>query len=118
MNDKNSKIKKLAGYIKENPDDSFSKFALALEFIKQDRYDKARILFESVRSHDPKYLGVYYHLGNTYEILGMEEQALLVYREGIRIASELSANKEDDRTVLELKEALAELEIDMGRRID
>lgn len=109
MNGTDAKIKKLARYIRQNPDDSFSKFALALEFIKQDRYEKAQVLFESIRNNDPDYIGVYYHLGKTYEILGMIKHAMIVYKEGIEIAS---ANKEEERTVLELEEALSELQLE------
>ena len=58
MSAQNSKIKKLAGYIKKNPEDSFSKFALALEFLKEDQINKARILFEDIEKNDPCY--VYY----------------------------------------------------------
>lgn len=101
-----SKIKKLATYIKENPDDSFSKFALALEFKKIEQYDKARVLFENIRNSDPGYVGVYYHLGKVYELLEMNKQAAITYKEGIRIAS---SNKEKERTVSELREALEEL---------
>lgn len=110
MADTNSKLKTLAANIKKDPGDSFSKFALALEFQKMDRYDKARILFESIRKNDPTYVGVYYHLGKTYELLGMYQQALDTYREGIELAS---ANNATERTVSELQEALAELEIEM-----
>ena len=106
MSKADSKLKKLATYIKQNPDDSFSKFALALEFKKMERYDKARVLFENIRANDPGYVGVYYHLGKIYELLDMSEQAAVTYREGIRIAS---ANKSDKRTVSELEEALEEL---------
>lgn len=104
------KLKTLAKNIQKNPDDSFSKFALALEFNKMDRYEKAKVLFESIRNNDPGYVGVYYHLGKTYELLGMEQQALLTYKEGIEVAS---ANKGEERTVSELKEALAELKMEM-----
>lgn len=110
MADTNSKLKTLAANIKKNPEDSFSKFALALEFNKMDRYDKARVLFESIRKNDPKYFGVYYHLGKTYELLGVNQQALDTYKEGIKIAK---ANNAKERTVSELEEALAELEIEM-----
>ncbi|MDZ7691554.1 MAG: hypothetical protein U5K69_10590 [Balneolaceae bacterium] len=111
MPDTNSRLKTLAANIKKDPNDSFSKFALALEFTKMDRYDKARILFESIRNNDPEYVGVYYHLGKTYELLDMNQQALETYKTGIEIAA---ANKVNKRTVSELKEALAELEIEMG----
>lgn len=109
MSESNSKIKKLAGYIKNNPDDSFSKFALALEFLKEDRLNKARILFEDIQEKDPEYDGVYYHLGKLYERSGLLEDALNTYKKGVEVA----ANNKNKRNVSELKEALAELEIEL-----
>lgn len=109
MSASNSKIKKLAGYIKKNPEDSFSKFALALEFMKEDQLNKARILFEDIERNDPDYDGVYYHLGKLYEMFNRQEDALRIYKKGVKIA----ANNEHKRNVSELKEALAELEIEM-----
>lgn len=109
MSSSNSKIKKLATYIKNNPNDSFSKFALALEFLKDDQLKKARILFEDIREKDPEYDGVYYHLGKLYERNGRLEDALAVYKKGVQVA----ANNKHKRNVKELKEALAELEIEM-----
>lgn len=109
MSSTNSKIRKLAGYIKKNPNDSFSKFALALEFLKEDQGNKARILFEDIQENDPEYDGVYYHLGKLYEMSGRRQDALDTYKRGIEIA----ANNKHKRNVSELKEALAELEIEM-----
>jgi len=109
MSASNSKIKKLAGYIKKNPEDSFSKFALALEFLKDDEMNKARILFEDIEKNDPGYDGVYYHLGKLYEMSGRQQDALNTYKKGVKIA----ANNKHKRNVSELKEALAELEIEM-----
>jgi Tfp pilus assembly protein PilF len=109
MSSSNSKIKKLANYIKNNPNDSFSKFALALEFLKDDQLKKARILFEDIQDKDPEYDGVYYHLGKLYERNGRQEDAMAVYKKGVQVA----ANNKHKRNVQELKEALAELEIEM-----
>lgn len=109
MSSSDSKIKKLATYIRNNPDDSFSKFALALEFLKDDQLKKARILFEDIQQKDPKYDGVYYHLGKLYERNGQLEKALEIYKQGVQIAAENGQK----RNVKELKEALAELQIDM-----
>lgn len=111
MGSSNSKLKKLAAYIKANPDDSFSKFALALEFLKDDQLTKARILFEDIQQNDPEYDGVYYHLGKVYERFGRLRDARTAYKKGVKIA----ANNEHERNVKELKEALAELEIEMER---
>lgn len=109
MGSSDSKIKKLATYIKNNPDDSFSKFALALEFLKDDQLKKARILFEDIHQNDPKYDGVYYHLGKLYERDGRFEDAMAIYNKGVQVADE----NDHKRNAKELKEALAELEIEM-----
>lgn len=110
MESSDKKVKQLASYIRENPDDSFSKFALALEFLKNDEINKARILFEDIRHNDPGYDGVYYHLGRLYEITDQQEKALDIYKKGITVATE----NDHKRNASELKEALAELQIEMG----
>lgn len=110
MNASDSKIKKLATYIKNNPEDSFSKFALALEFLKDDQLSKAQILFEDIQQKDPKYDGVYYHLGKLYERNDRQEEALKMYKQGVQVAAE-NGHK---RNTKELKEALAELQIEMN----
>jgi tetratricopeptide (TPR) repeat protein len=110
--DQQSKIKQLARQIKHNPGDSFSKFALALEFRKQGEFKKARILFEDILSSDPDYVGVYYHLGKLYEALDRLDDAQTLYQKGIPIANE----QDEQRTEKELKEALQQLEIEMEER--
>jgi Tfp pilus assembly protein PilF len=105
-------IKQLARNIKADPDDTFSKFALALEFIKQENLKKARILFEDIYENDPDYVGLYYHLGKLYERLGRQQKARKIFQEGIKIASK----QKEPRTEKELKEALAQLESEMDNR--
>ena len=104
-----SKIKQLARQIKNNPGDSFSKFALALEFRKEGEFKKARILFEDILSSDPDYVGVYYHLGKLYESLDRLDDAQNLYQKGIIIADE----QDEKRTKKELREALQQLEIEI-----
>lgn len=103
-----NKIKTLARNIKADPSDSFSKFALALEFLKQDELPRAKILFENVYENDPDYVGVYYHLGKLYERLDQPKNAQRMYAEGIEVATK----QKEKRTVKELNEAHAELEND------
>lgn len=110
--DQQSKIKQLARQIKHNPGDSFSKFALALEFRKEGEFKKARILFEDILSSDPEYVGVYYHLGKLYEALDRLDDAQTLYQKGIPIANE----QDEQRTEKELKEALLQLETEMEER--
>lgn len=103
-------IKQLARNIQADPDDSFSKFALALEFQKQDNLGKARILFENIYNNDPEYVGIYYHLGKLYVRLDLPRKAVKVFQQGIQIAEK----QKEPRTEKELKEALAQLEDEMG----
>jgi len=109
MTKNSKKIRDLAGFLKKNPEDSFTKFALALELLKLDEVSKARVLFESVLKQDPQYLGVYYHLGKLYERTGRPKDARAMYIQGIRVAEQQS----HERTLAELKEALELLNIEM-----
>lgn len=109
---KTTKIKQLARQIKENPSDSFSKFALALELRKQNQYKSASILFEDILQHDPDYVGVYYHLGKLYEMHDRLGEAREMYKRGIPKADE--QNKQ--RTKSELQEALQNVEIEIDAK--
>lgn len=107
-----SKIKQLAQQIKNNPGDSFSKFALALEFRKEAEFKKAQILFEDILSSDPDYVGVYYHLGKLYEALDQLNDAKKLYKKGIKVAS----RQNEQRTEKEIKEALQQVETEIEER--
>lgn len=107
--DTKSKIKQLAQQIKKNPGDSFSKFALALEFRKEGQLKNARILFEDILNNDPDYVGVYYHLGKLYELQDRLDDAKSIYKRGIPKAEQ--QNKV--RTKSELKEALQNVQIEI-----
>ena|SRR5699024_1152061 len=107
--DSKSKIKQLAQQIRDNPGDSFSKFALALEFRKQYQLKNARILFEDILKSDPDYVGVYYHLGKLYEEQDRPVDARDLYEAGIQKAG----NQNKNRTKKELQEALFNVEIEI-----
>lgn len=106
MASSNDKISTLKNYLRENPEDSFTKFALALELWKKDQINNARKLFESIRTHNPDYVGVYYHLGKLYEEQGELSKARTTYDEGIEIAQE----QNETRTLSELQEAKSLIE--------
>ncbi len=110
MDQEQSKISKLAAFLKKNPRGSFSKFALALELLKQNDVNKAKLLFESIREQDPDYLGVYYHLGKLYGQIGLLEQARDLFLEGI----ELAKKQQNHRTEIELKDALELIKIELN----
>lgn len=109
MADNKQKIQRLARFLKKNPGDSFTKFALALELLKQEQVSRAQLLFESVLEQDPEYLGVYYHLGKLYEQIGRLNDARDLYETGIDIA----VKQNHERTKIELQEALENLNIEL-----
>lgn len=100
------RIEKLKEFLVRDPSDSFSKFALALEYVNLSELDKARTLFEDLQSNDPDYLGVYYHLGKLYEKLDEAGLAIITYNKGIEAAE----NAGDEHSASELHQALLEIE--------
>lgn len=105
----NSRISTLAKAVKEHPEDSFYKFTLALEMLKIEEIQKARVLFEAIRQKDPDYVGVYYHLAKLYEQTGENKKALETYKEGVEVAE----SQNDAHTKSELSAALLNLEFEM-----
>lgn len=101
-------IHTLANIIRKNPNDIFSKFALALELRKLNQVDKAQILFESVREQDPGYIGVYYQLGKLYQEKEHYSRALNTFKTGVQIAEEQG----NGHTKSELIEAIEQLKFE------
>jgi len=80
------RIEKLKLFIAQNPQDLFSKHALAMEYIKLGDDQAAKALLEFILKADPGYIGSYYHLGKLLERSGNTENAKQVYMSGIEIA--------------------------------
>lgn len=99
------RIQILQNFIKENPADSFSRHALALEYIKLGRDDEARRLFEELLQHDPAYIGSYYHLAKLLERHGDMVAAIQWYEKGM----EQSKAAGDKHAFGELRAAYEEL---------
>ena len=100
-----ARIDLLKGFLDENPDDSFSRYALALEYVKLQEFANARREFETVQEKDPDYLATYYQLGQLYMKLGLGHEAEKAFRTGIAVA----IKQRDDHTRSELEAALESL---------
>lgn len=100
------RIKKLLAFLEDAPNDSFVQHALALEYIKLNRDEEARTLFETVLKREPGYIGSYYHLGKLLERAGQWEEAIKTYKDGM-----LQAKQANDRHAYsELQMACEEIE--------
>lgn len=100
------RLKALLGFFEEDPTDPFTRFALAREYQKQDRPEKALEFFEGLVAEDPEYVGTYYHLGKLYESLGRMDDARSTYRSGIQIAQ----RRRELHALSELQDALLKAE--------
>lgn len=76
----------LTELLTSSPDDPFLLFAVAKEHEKVGDIAQAIHFYEKIRSTDPAYIGLYYHLGKLYEHRQDIEQAVAIYREGIAAA--------------------------------
>jgi Tfp pilus assembly protein PilF len=97
-----NRIEILKGFLKDNPDDSFSRYALALEYVKLEQNNEALQEFETVRKSDPDYVATYYQLGQLYQKLGLKHEAEKTFRTGITVAAKAG----DEHTRSELEAAL------------
>lgn len=99
------RIALLKSYLEKIPDDSFLKHALALEYLKLHEENNAIRLFEELLTHDPDYIGSYYHLGKALEKTGETEKAFAIFQKGIEIARKLK----DTHAAAELQQAVDDL---------
>ena len=89
-----------------SPGDSFVLFALAKEYEKGGDSARALEYYEKLRSADPGYVGLYYHLGKLFEQNRDYPNAVLTYKQGIETARKAS----DFHSLSELNGALLNLE--------
>jgi len=87
------RLEKLKTFYEEDPDDRFTRYALAQEHLKQGNSSRALALFEELVETDPDYVGTYYHLGKLYEQLDRTTDALDTYEQGIEVAREQGEQK-------------------------
>src|SRR5882757_6284103 len=94
-----SRLDKLLGFIKDEPQDEFLKYALATEYLRLNQADKALAYYEDLITNHPDYVGTYYHLGKLYEALDRKQDAITTYETGMKITKQ----KRDNHAFSELQ---------------
>ncbi len=89
--------------------DSFILFAIAKEYEYLGNNVESISQFEKLRTLDPSYTGLYFHLANLYQTEENFDMALKIYDEGITIAKKQA----DFHALSELLNAKQNLEIEM-----
>ena len=96
----------LRAFLQDDPDDPFTRFALAQEHAKRGEADDALAYYEALVRERPDYVGTYYHLGALYRALGRDDDAVATLRAGVAAAAAAG----DAHARSELQGALLEAE--------
>ena len=100
-----NRIEILKGFLEENAKDSFSRYALALEYVKLGQNEDAVREFEAVKKNDPDYVPTYFQLGQLYQKIGRIHEAEKTFLTGMTVAAKMG----DEHTRSELEAALEAL---------
>ncbi len=97
-----SRIKQLESFLKNEPNDSFLNYALAIEYVGLENWETAKNILIKLVERDPDYTATYYHLGKLYHREKNIPKAEEIYEEGIR----LTRQKREQHKLAELQNAL------------
>jgi Tfp pilus assembly protein PilF len=87
-----ARLEKLFNMLKDEPGDSFLKYAIATEYVKLNDDQKALHYYFDILTNDENYVGAYYHLAKLYERIFQKDSAEQTYKKGMMIARKLNDN--------------------------
>jgi predicted Zn-dependent protease len=96
------RIAKLQRFLEQDPSDSFTRYAIALEHAGMGNTTEAVAMLEDLIARDPSYVPSYHQLGYACEKLGDTERARTAFLRGIAVAREQG----DHHAAGEMQEAL------------
>ncbi len=100
------RMAKLKVLLEKDPADSFTRYALALEYASHGEHRIALAYLRELLDLDPKYVAAYQQLGTSLAGLGNREDAAEVLKKGISVATEQG----DLHARSEMQQALDELD--------
>jgi tetratricopeptide (TPR) repeat protein len=101
-----SRINLLLQFLQEDPDDEFSRYALALEYVNEGNASEALNHFKLLEENHPDYLATYYQMGKVLESQGKNAEAIQIYEKGKKVA----LKQGNMHTMNELNSALDSME--------
>src|SRR5438105_4906074 len=78
-----NRLEILKGMVTQNPNDSFSRYGLAMEYANSGSLEKAVEEYEFLLGFNPDYAAAYYHGGQALEKLGRIDEARRMYQRGL-----------------------------------
>lgn len=100
-----SRIEILRDILTKEPNDTFTKYALALEYAAAGKTDEAEEIFTDIVENTPDYVAAYYQYGKLLEDKAETERARKIYSQGIFVAT----SQNDLHTRSELQDAMDNL---------
>src|SRR5271166_5951900 len=100
-----NRLEILLSMVERNPSDGFSRYGLAMEYVKSGDLVTALDHFMQLLAHNPNYAAAYFHGGQTLEKLGRIDEAKGLYRRGMEVTEAVG----DEHTLNELQAALTML---------
>ncbi len=101
-----SRLSALQKFLEQDPNDSFTRYAIAMEYASQKDFISAIDQLQQVTVIDPKYIPAYHQLGLLHSQLGKKEESKQFFLSGIQAARLVG----DSHAVSEMQESLDELE--------
>jgi tetratricopeptide (TPR) repeat protein len=80
-----ARLEVLKSMVEQKPEDGFSRYGLAMEYVRSGELEPAVAEFETLLRYNPNYAAGYFHGGQTLEKLGRIEEARDIYRKGIDV---------------------------------
>jgi tetratricopeptide (TPR) repeat protein len=103
-----TRLEQLLRFAKEEPDDPFNIYAVAIEYLKLDS-EKAIPFFETLLKNHAAYVPTYYTFGKLLQQQKKYQLSRTIFENGI----ERATTSQDNKAVQELRNALSELEFEM-----
>jgi tetratricopeptide (TPR) repeat protein len=101
-----TRLEKLQEFLKTDPDDSFTRYAIGLEYRAMNDLPKAIEILESLIISEPGYVATYYQLADCYRQMKENDKAISCYNKGIIQARAA----QDLHTASELQMAMDEMD--------
>lgn len=102
----NNRLEQLLEFHREDPQDAFTRYAIALEYNSRKDFPEAIAWFERLRADSPEYVPTYYMLAGVYRATDHPEKAREIYHVGLQSAKKAG----DTHAFAELSAALEELD--------
>jgi tetratricopeptide (TPR) repeat protein len=100
------RLDQLLALLKDDPNDAFLRYGIAMEYAKLGQHDDALKEFNELLARNPDYVAGYFMAGRACEQKGDPEAAKTFYKNGIATAQKIG----DTHAAGEISEALAAIE--------